>query len=357
MSRNNELISKPIILREGKNTKRDLEILVKTHKIWRKRDIYESQLRELFEISNPKLKKSKEYKSKESKFLTQKKRNGHSGNWIYFPWSGELIHCVNEAEYLQLRTNRNQNLITRKEQEILKNFCVGIAGLSVGSNIATGLSYLGIENLKLAEFDTLETTNLNRIRAGLQDIGSPKIEITAQQIYDLNPYANLTTYSEGLKKDNLSSFLKGKIKLDLVFEIIDDFEMKILLRKKAKEFGIPVIMLANVHDKVIIDIERYDLDKSTPLFNGILGDLPERILSNPGENVNRYAVEMVGRSNVSKKAINSVKEINKTLIGRPQLNSTVMVNSGLAVYLTRQIALKEDLPSGRNIVSFDKIIK
>ena len=115
---------------------------------------------------------------------------------------------------------------------------------------------MGIENLKLSEFDTLETTNLNRIRAGLQDIGSPKIEITAQQIYELNPYANLTTYSEGLKKDNLRSFLRGKIKLDLVFEIIDDFEMKILLRKKAKDFGVPVIMLASVHAKVIIDIER-----------------------------------------------------------------------------------------------------
>jgi len=357
MSSDNEPQKKPIILREGKNTKRDLEILVTTNKIWRKRDIYESQLKELFEINNPKLKNSREYKSKESKFLSQRKINNRRGNWIYLPWSGELIHCVNEIEYFQLRTNRNQNLITKKEQEILKNFSVGIAGLSVGGNIATGLSYLGIENFKLAEFDTLETTNLNRIRAGLKDIGSPKIEIVAKQIYELNPYANLTTYSEGLTKNNLSNFLKGKIKLNLIFEIIDDFEMKILLRKKAKKLGIPVIMLANVHDKIIIDIERYDLDKKTPLFNGILGDLPERILKNPNNNADKYAVEIVGRENVSQRAINSVKEINKTLIGRPQLNSTVTVGSGLASYFARRIALKLDLPSGRNVVSFDKIIK
>ncbi len=132
--------------------------------------------------------------------------------------------------------------------------------------------------------------------------------------------------------------------------------MKILLRLKARKLGIPVIMMANLGDGILIDIERFDLDKKTPIFNGVIGDLPEKILDNPDEDVNKYAVQIVGKENIPDRAIESVMEIGKTLIGRPQLSSTVTIAGGLATYLTRKIALKELNWGGRKMIKFDEVL-
>lgn len=343
-------INKPIILFEGKYTKKDLDKLKKNNKIWKIIDIYENQLEELFEINNPLKTKQSEYI--ENKLIDQEL----VGNWIYFSWNGHLVHTVNEEEYFSLRTNRNKNLINKKEQDDLYGFCVGMVGLSVGGSIAAGLSYQGIaKDIKLAEFDTLETTNLNRVRAGISDVGTKKIDIVCRQVYEINPYANLYCFSEGLTKDNIKDFIYTDPKPKVIFEIIDDFQMKILLRLEARKAGIPVVMMANLGDNILIDIERYDLEPDLPLLNGLLGDLPEKILENPNEDRNKYAVQIVGIENVPTKALESVREIGKTLVGRPQLSSTVTIGGGLGVYLVRMVAMNRNLKSGRYKVKFDNL--
>ena len=336
----------PLILYENKNSVNDLEKLKKNYKIWKTYDIYDRQEKELFEILFPSITTSPTSKSAFIKFKTKRKKRSNvlQGNWIYFPWNGNLIHTVNEKEYYTLRTNRNKNLITADEQKMLNDACVGIVGLSVGSSIAIGLAYQGIaQTMKLAEFDTLETTNLNRVRATISHIGTPKIHIAAQQIYEINPYSKLHLFSEGLTKNVLKQFLTKNPKPRIIFEIIDDFEIKIHLRFMARSLRIPVVMLANLGDSVLIDIERYDLDKTLPLFHGVLGKLPEEILDNPNEDKNKYAVAIVGKENVPKRALESVREIGKTLVGRPQLASTITIGSGLASYLVRHLLLDKPL--------------
>lgn len=350
-----------IILDEGKSSLQDLEKLQRGQRVWQVIDIYENQLKELFEINNPALKNNPSYKHKCEAFIKTRMENvenGLKGCWIYFPWNGNLIHMVNEKEYLKLRTNRNKNLIIEEEQMKLYECCVGIVGLSVGSGIAVGLAQQGISKyLKLAEFDLLETTNLNRIRAGVNKIGVDKLIIAKQQTFEVNPFTKTYDFPQGLKIDNLNNFINDDPKPAVIFEIIDDFEMKIRLRIKAREAGIPVIMFSNLGDGIIIDIERFDLDKDTPLFNGRLGELPERILTNPNMDRNKYAIAMAGIENVPEKALASIKEIGKTLIGRPQLSSTVAISSALAVYLTRLILLGDSLLNGRTYVKFKDIFK
>lgn len=352
-------LKQPIILSEGIAHQKDLDDLKKSYPVWNLYDLYKDQLKELFEVKNPSLKNSPDYQEKINKFTEEKSLDSETikGDWIYYPWNGNLIHTINKEDLFLLRTNRNRNLITLEEQEGLREFTVGMAGLSVGSNIALALAYQGIGNsMKLADFDTLDTTNLNRVRAGLHQIGLPKIEIATRQIYEINPYANLKTYPEGLKKENLQDFVNSEPKPKLIFEIIDDFEMKVLLREEAKKAGVPVITMANVGDSVVIDIERYDLDPNLAFFNGLLGTLPEEFLKNPKGNPHEYAIKTVVIENVPKRALDSVNEIDKTLMGRPQLSSTVIISSGLASYLTRKIALGKNLPSGRKIFSLPDIL-
>ncbi len=351
---------KPFILYEGKNTPADVEKFKEKHGIKETRDMYESQLQELFGITYPSLRSKPDYQKRLNEFIKTKTQPGEilHGNWIYFPWSHELFHIVAEAELFALRTNRNKNLITHAEQEKLYQFTVGVAGLSIGGGIALSVAYSGISKaMKLADYDVLETTNLNRIRAGLRDIGAPKIGITARQIYEVNPYADLFLFDTGITQDTLREFVSGDPAPNLIFEAIDDFEMKIRLRLAAREAGIPIVMLTNLGDSILIDVERYDLDRKLSLFNGLIGNIHEEILSKPITEADKqkYAVSIVGIENVPKRALESLPEIGKTLVGRPQLMSTVTVAVGIAAYLARRIALGESVPSGRKLVRLQNI--
>jgi hypothetical protein len=358
-----KILMTPLILSEGSHTLHDLQKLKESQPIWKENDIYEAQLRELFEITHPTLIGTKEFEKQRTLFIQQRttqKQTHLRGSWVYFPWSGRLVHMLGKEEYTALRTNRNRNLITQEEQKKLLDFCVGIVGLSVGSNVATTLTYSGIANImKLAEFDTLETTNLNRMRGRIDQIGTEKVDITAQQIYEANPYAKLSLFSQGIDKNILFEFVLQDPKPKLIFEIIDNFEMKIHLRNLAREQGIPIIMVTNLGDRVLMDIERYDLSKNTEFFNGRAGKLPQDLLRKPDitpEDKHRYAVELAGVTHIPQRAMDSVKEIGKTLVGRPQLASTVTTASGFCSYLARKIALAEPLPSCSWLVDLDHVI-
>src|SRR3990170_3284784 len=162
-------LNSPIILRQGSYSKNDVRKLQKEYKAWAINDVYKSQLEELFEIQNPGILNSNDYSKKLEKFVLS--RNGENqGNWIYFPWDGNLIHTLNEEDYFLLRTNGNKQIINSKEQEKLNNSCVGFVGLSIGSHYAISMAHGGMANsMRLAEFDSISTSNLNRIRAGLKN--------------------------------------------------------------------------------------------------------------------------------------------------------------------------------------------
>lgn len=352
-------LNSPIILIEGKYSEKDLNNLKEEYKIWQINDIYKLQLGELFEILNPDILQSKDFSKKQKEFVNAKVKKKNSGNWIYLPWDGHLIHCLNENDYFLLRTNRNKLLITQEEQEKLNKACVGLVGLSIGSHFALSLTYSGIANsMKLAEFDAISTSNLNRIRAGIKDINVPKLDFISQEIYGLNPYADLSLFKNGLNDSNLGSFFNKGKKLNVIFEAIDDFEMKIKVRIEARKQRVPVIMLTNLGDNLLIDVERYDMDSKLILFNGLIGDTPEEILNSKitEEKKIKFAVNIVGKEHLSERIMETLLEINKTLVGRPQLFSTVSVGGGFAAYLARKLILEQGLKSGRYFVSFDQFI-
>ena len=356
-------LQKPLILYEKNHTLQDLTVLKKKWPIRQTTDIYEQQLEELFAITQPQLVDSREFEDRLQRFKKIRcrltKKGSFRGNWIYFPWSELLLHMVQKEEYQALRTNRNRNLITAKEQQKLHSTTVGIVGLSVGNTIAMNLVYNGIgDTMKLAEHDSLETSNLNRVRARIDQVGTPKIDITAQQIYEVNPYATLHLYSKGLSKRTLTDFVNEDPKPRIIFESVDDFDIKIRLRLEARTAGIPVIMLTNLGDSVLIDVERYDQEKTLPIFNGLIGNIAETILEKPitEKDKQRYAVQIVGIENVPKRALQSIKQIRKTLVGRPQLMNTTSIAGGIAGYLARQILLNQPLPSGRKILQLSKTI-
>ena len=201
----------------------------------------------------------------------------------------------------------------------------------------------------LADFDELETPNLNRVRATLADVGTPKSRVVAQQIWDINPYASLHQFSSGVNEQNIDDFLGGNQPVTVVFDEIDDFKTKLRLRHASKLKRIPVVMLTGLGDSVLIDIERYDLEPELAIFNGLIGGLESEIMNSTitANDARRFAAQIVGIGNVPTRAIESLLEMGKTLIGRPQLGSTVAVESAIASYVVRQLLLSDSLTSGR----------
>ncbi|MBP9690775.1 ThiF family adenylyltransferase [Candidatus Woesebacteria bacterium] len=345
----------PLILQEGKYDKSDIVNLKARFNVWNILDLFERQLQELSEVVYPQENSSN--KKARSAFIAEKMNSKPNlkGNWVYFPWNGNLIHTVIESDYQKLRTNRNQLLITNEEQAKIYNAVAGVIGLSIGSHIAINLTQGGFsKSMKLADHDFIDTTNLNRLRAGISDVYKSKIDSVSEKIFEINPYSDLIRF-KGLNDDTLDDFINNDPVPSIIFEVIDDFRMKIKLRQAAKKKRIPVVMFSNVGDTIIIDVERYDLDKDLTIFNGLLADLPEKILKNPDADAHNYAVQMVGKQYVSQRALDSVKSIGVSLRGRPQLVSSIVSSSGIAGYIMKQIITGDERVQGRSVLKFNDI--
>lgn len=268
-------------------------------------------------------------------------------NWVYFSWDKRLIKVLREEEFIEVRTNRNRNKITTKEQKELSEKTIGIAGLSVGRSVAITLASERIcGSLKLADFDQIELSNLNRIKSSLLDLGVNKAISTAREIAYIDPYIKVECFSDGLNEENMSTFLQEP-KLDLFIEECDDLNIKLKSRVAARKYGIPVIMEAS--DRCLVDIERYDLHTDLPILHGIIDDEDIKGVGSLKTFSEKLALmsKIVDVNKISEGMKKSLPEIGRSLRTWPQLASDVTYGGGVMAMISREILLGRHLKSGR----------
>lgn len=314
------------------------------------------QLKELFKIRRPKENLSDS--DLDDLLFEWKKSNDIDvyGVWVFYPWKNLLVHLVNEEEFIELRTSRNKYKITDEEQKVLSTKTVGIVGLSVGQSVSLTMA---IERcfgtIRIADFDTLELTNLNRIRRGVDSLGLPKVTMVAREIYEIDPFLNVEIFPEGLNSNNIEDFFTSNGPLDLIVEECDSLDIKVLVRLKAKEKKVPLVM--DTSDRGMLDIERYDLEPNRPIFHGLA---PESELMNleglSTEEKIPYVLKMVGSSTLSKRFKASMFEIKETITTWPQLASSVALGGAVAADVARRIFLKKLNTSGRFFIDLDELI-
>lgn len=319
-------------------------------------DILDGQLRELVKILNPKIKiKDEDYPA-----LVEKHLNGCNpyeyGVWAYYPWSKKLLHLLDEEEFTEVRTNRNRYKLTKEEQQYLRNKKIGVIGLSVGQSIALTIAMERIcGELRLADFDTVELSNLNRIRTGLHNLGLHKTILAAREIMEIDPYLNVNVYSEGITPGNIDAFFTEGGKLDLLVEVCDGLDIKIQSRFKARELQIPVLMDTN--DRGMLDVERFDLEPERPILHGLAGDLnPQTIKDLTNEQKIPYILKMVGADTISTRLKASMMEVEQSINTWPQLASSVVLGGALTTDTARRILLGQFNESGRYYIDFDELV-
>lgn len=265
-----------------------------------------------------------------------------NGSWIYYPWRNTLVHCLSKDQFIRVRTVRNLHKITRDEQQTLSHARVGVVGLSVGQSVSVSLAMERIcGSLRIADFDTLELSNLNRIRSSIINQGELKTTIVAREIAEIDPFIEVSCYDKGLHADNLNEFLEG---LDLVVDECDSLEMKIMLRKACRAKGIPVVM--DTSDSLMLDVERFDLEPNRPVFHGLIDEEAVIDWSNPQQRM-QILGQIIEPQKASERAQQSLSEIGKTITTWPQLATDVAMGGAFAAKVVRQILLGDSIPSGR----------
>lgn len=319
-------------------------------------DDYKEQQNELFGVKNPSMVYTPDFKKNFENYYSGIEKEcpiWQNGRWVYFPWLSKLVHILEEDDFQMVRTARNKNLINKEEQEKFYKATVGIGGLSVGNSVALAMVLQGgAKKIKLADMDRLALSNTNRIRTGVDNLGVLKVEMTARQIYEINPYAEVELFPEGLTKKNIGKFFEG---LNIVIDELDNLAVKYLIREQAKKHRIAVVMAADNGDNAVVDIERYDLNPNTPFFQGRMGEVSYEMLSKLDKfGIGRMITKHVGPENVTERMQQSLLEMGKTIVSWPQLGGAALINGSAVAYCVRKILNGQSIENNRALISLDE---
>jgi len=277
------------------------------------------------------------------------------GAWIFYPWSSRLVHLLDEAEFAEVRTNRNRYLITPDEQAILATKRIGIVGLSTGKAIASTFALeRSFGELRIADLDSMDLSNLNRINTGVHNLSVPKTIVAAREIAEIDPFLNVSVFSDGITTENLDRFLLEGGKLDVVVEECDSIDIKVLVRSRARSHGITVVMQTSARG--MLDIERFDLEPERPFFHGLAGDLdPAELQDLTTDQKVPYVLHILGAQNLTVRLKASMLEVGGTIYTWPQLGSAVAFGGASAADVVRRIVLGQMDQSGRFFLDPDTI--
>jgi molybdopterin/thiamine biosynthesis adenylyltransferase len=274
------------------------------------------------------------------------------GVWVFFPWRRTLVRVLPEELHRELRLDRNRYAITPDEQRRLGGLRIAVAGLSVGRAVVSAMAHEGIGGeLRLADFDVLDLSNLNRISGGVADVGVSKVVLAAREVAELDPYVRVVAFPGGVQDETIAEFVEGA---DVVVDECDDLAMKVLLREQARAAGRPVVM-ATSH-RGMLDVERFDLEPDRPVFHGLLGGVGSADLRGlTTKQKVPYVMRILDAASLTDRIAASLVEVKETVSTWPQLASDVALGGAMVANAVRRIALGELTCSGRFYADLDEL--
>jgi molybdopterin/thiamine biosynthesis adenylyltransferase len=142
------------------------------------------------------------------------------------------------SEYEEF-TDRNTGIMTKEQQEKLKNSCVAIFGVGgLGGVISEILCRSGVGHIKMIEPDVFDSSNLNRhVFCYTSTVGKKKLDVAEEHLKDIYSAIKIDKYvSES--PDNIDEILRD---VDVVVLSVDKVRACILVSREAKKRGIPLV--------------------------------------------------------------------------------------------------------------------
>jgi molybdopterin/thiamine biosynthesis adenylyltransferase len=131
-------------------------------------------------------------------------------------------------------------LFGEEGQDKLKKAKVFVAGAGgLGSPVCTYLAVAGVGKIILADFDSVDLSNLNRqFLHHDKDIGREKIKSAEEKLLSLNPEIKVETIREKITDENADSIVPP---CDLIIDALDNFDTRHVLNRLAVKRNIPLI--------------------------------------------------------------------------------------------------------------------
>lgn len=276
--------------------------------------------------------------------------------YVVFPWRRRVVRMADSATFYRLKTARNRFLVTGAEQRRWGETIIAVAGLSVGSSAVSACSLTGVRHFRLADPDTLATTNLNRMSGSVCDVGTAKLDLTARRLLEADPYTVIESFADGYTPATADRFLATSPSgpRTIVIEEIDDVAAKIDMRRRARALRIPVISATDMGDNVILDIERYDLDPTYPIFHGRVENFTAGDATDPAQRL-RMAASIVGDVLTPRMAF-SASQLGRAVASWPQLGSTGAMAGAFAAAAARNIVSGRRVESGRHVIDVEQML-
>ena len=125
-------------------------------------------------------------------------------------------------------------------QKRLKNAKVLVIGAGgLGSPALLYLAAAGVGTLGIAEFDTVDESNLQRqVIHGVSDIDKPKGQSAKESIAEINPYVEVILHPDRLDNDNVLDVFEG---YDLIVDGTDNFATRYMVNDAAYFLKIPYV--------------------------------------------------------------------------------------------------------------------
>lgn len=277
--------------------------------------------------------------------------------------SGELqkntpdTHKLAQDIYHHLTTTRNRNLITGKEQKILRKAVGGFFGMSTGSHAATTwIMESRADYIKIVDPDHISPSNLNRIRVGWSAVGKKKVDVVAEEINNISPFTQVIKTVKTDEKSTLS-LIDGPPKIDFIVEAIDDLQAKVRLRQSAKDRHLPYLMATDVDDNVFLDVERYDLKPQPQLFNGRVKNIKKIDFDHLSlQQRIQISMQIVGFEHNSEAMLDTLAAIGKKVATWPQLGATAAMAGAVITTAVKKILLGENVQSGRYYLALNDLL-
>jgi len=140
-----------------------------------------------------------------------------------------------------LASARTALLLGAQAAERLAASHVVVVGMgAVGSYAVEALARAGVGALRLADFDRVDISNLNRQLYALHStVGRPKVQVARERVLDINPRCRVQALEIFAHQDTAEAILQDSP--DLVIDAIDSLTPKLALLEAMARAGLPVL--------------------------------------------------------------------------------------------------------------------
>jgi len=113
------------------------------------------------------------------------------------------------------------------QEKLLQSKVLVIGAGGLGSPVLMYLAAAGVGTLGVVDFDTVDTSNLQRqIIHNTDNVGDAKVASAAERLEDINPEVEVVTHRDRFTPDNAMALVSG---YDLVVDGSDNFTTRYLL--------------------------------------------------------------------------------------------------------------------------------